>query len=309
MAMTPSDGGRRRRDLKTQDREKSMSPLDKDQLKKRCLERVRSERSRVRAHVRERRGSTLTGDGVRSHAEATSFEVAEQGERILTPPDRMLSSAMEILEQGLDEFSASKRSANRRNTTINTSINRASPNIPRTQNRLHRENRLAQVPAIDDPIDVVESHSSHHDDQEGGESPSSYLESIAEEAAYRNAYGGTRTGAAQLPHPEAVNFNLREVADGAFAPEAGAGGSGGNLNYRGDDVGGERGAREGNMGFDERLVEMELNEGGVEGDDEGDTLGQQERLLSPEEYLEMVHYIEEACREEDLKAEAEVSAA
>lgn len=51
---------------------------------------------------------------------------------------------------------------------------------------------------------------------------------------------------------------------------------------------------------------------GTEGDEgrlllsEEECFEDEERLLSPDEYDEMMRYIEEACREEDLRAEAEV---
>ena len=46
---------------------------------------------------------------------------------------------------------------------------------------------------------------------------------------------------------------------------------------------------------------------GDDGWDDRSDISDEARLLSPEEYLEMMRYIEELCREEDLRAEAEVS--
>lgn len=45
---------------------------------------------------------------------------------------------------------------------------------------------------------------------------------------------------------------------------------------------------------------------GEDGYVEDDEALEDEHVLSPEEYEEMMRYIEEACREEDLRAEAEV---
>lgn len=42
------------------------------------------------------------------------------------------------------------------------------------------------------------------------------------------------------------------------------------------------------------------------GDDGADSYCDEEHLLSPEEYLEMMQFIEDACKEEDRRAEAEV---
>lgn len=52
----------------------------------------------------------------------------------------------------------------------------------------------------------------------------------------------------------------------------------------------------------QEAMALEGEDGYMEDDEDWDN----HHLLSPEEYEEMMRYIEEACREEDIRAEAEV---
>lgn len=259
--------------MKAQDREKSLSPLDKDHLKQRCLERVRTERSRLMARMRGRQGGkSAPGDGAAgagacADSPLAAEAVAAQGAGAL--------SARDILRQGLSELAGGNS----------------------------RHHHL-----------LPEQQQQHLDHKQAAGRPSSFLSAIEEENAnYLNACGAGR----RRPRPPTT-----AVAGGGKAPDApprsptaaslredcqglGAGDSDDGLmvDDSRQEVALEQQQRQPSPPpprEPEAMVEDELGWG------EGEDYCDDERLLSPEEYLEMMQYIEEACREEGLKAEAEV---
>lgn len=245
-----SSESRRRFDLKTKDREKSLSPLDKDQLKQRCLERVRRERSRHIARLRQRRDITAE--------ERVGFEIispdlspkrtGSQADESL-PPERFLSSPQEILRQGLNEMAAGKR---------------RQPGGGRSDQKMDLSGQ-GGVSCIRDAV-VGGEPSGNGLDLDARCEPST-LRAIEEEAAYMTTFS---------PGARAV----RPTAPGRDSHLC-------------------RGEERCNGG--ERVVDMDSEDLWFEDDELPD-----ERLLSREEYLEMMQYIENACKEEDLRAEAEV---
>ena len=246
-----SEERRRRLDVKTQDREKSLSPLDKDRLKQRCLARVRSERSRHIARLRQKRDVVEEERaGFEVGASKLSLEVTGGQAEESSPPRQLLSSPREILRQGLSEMVAVKRQ----------------PSGVRTD---QRANRLAQgrVSCLEDAIGNDEQTDCGANIDASGD-PCSLL-AIEEEAAYMTACS---------PAARAVRLTATST---------------GNLDSRWKE--GER-RQQG-----ERAEEMDSDDLWFEDDAFPD-----ERLLSSEEYLEMMQYIEEACKEEDIRAEAEV---
>lgn len=95
---------RRRRDVKAEDREKSMSPLDKDALKQRCLERLRSERRRHLARNRAQHSSNVL--------DLTASTTVEMGTSEEDGTDQSLfslSTPREILRHGLKDMSENRR--------------------------------------------------------------------------------------------------------------------------------------------------------------------------------------------------------
>lgn len=241
---------RRRLDLKTKDRENSISPLDKDQLKQRCLERVRKERSRHIARLRQRRDITA---GERVGFEIISPDLSPKHIGIegdeSSPPERFLSSPQEILRQGLNEMAAGKR---------------RQPGGGRSVQSLDLSVQ-GGVSCIRDTV-VGGGPSEGGLDLDARGEPST-LRAIEEEVAYMTTFS---------PGARAV----RPTAPGRD-----------NHLCRGE----ERCSR------GERAVDMDSEDLWFEDDELPD-----ERLLSREEYLEMMQYIENACKEEDLRAEAEV---
>lgn len=241
---------RRRLDLKTKDREKSISPLDKDQLKQRCLERVRKERSRHIARLRQRRDITA---GERVGFEIISPDLSPKLTGIegdeSSPPEQFLSSPQEILRQGLNEMAAGKR---------------RQPGGRRSGQNLDRSGQ-GGVSCIRDAV-IGGGPSRGGLDLDARGEPSA-LRAIEEEVAYMTTF-----------------------SPGARAVRPTAPGQDSNLC---------RGEERCNRG--ERTVDMDSEDPWFEDDELPD-----ERLLSREEYLEMMQYIENACKEEDLRAEAEV---
>lgn len=262
---------KRRRDVKTQDREKSLSPLDKDHLKEKCLARVRNERRRLMARVRGRQDFVGEGHHADSAAAATPFEIL-QGETL--SPGKPLSTAREILQHGLNDIRA-------------------------TNTRCSRERRQEASGPSGEPCSPagITLTADYH----GEEGESSSLMAIEEEAAYVNACCGGRT-----PRPPVVGDRTSTTVACPDVPfQVGARNSRGRndgLMERTDSDASTRAWK----GDD--AVEME-REGGDGWEDDPSAFDDEERrLLSPEEYSEMMQYIEEACREEDLRAEAEVGA-
>ncbi len=268
---------RRRRDVKAQDREKSLSPLDKDHLKQRCLERVRTERSRLMARMRGRQGGrSAPGDGAAGAGACTDSPLAAEA---AAAQRAGALSAREILRQGLSELAG----GNSRHV------------LPEQQQQQHPNHKQAAA-AVGQP--------------------SSFLSAIEEENAnYLDACGAGRrrprpatpgdAGDAAAPHApprSPMTASLREDCQGL-----GAGESDDALMV--DDSRQEVALQQQQQQQQplppprrepDAMVEDELGWG------EGEDYCDDERLLSPEEYLEMMQYIEEACREEGLKAEAEV---
>lgn len=137
-------------------------------------------------------------------------------------------------------------------------------------------------------------------DNYGEQGESSSLMAIEEEAAYVNACCGGRS-----PRPSVVVDGASATVAPAAPFQAGARNSQGRYGIpleRTDSVASTRAWK------GDGAVDVE-REGGDGWEDDPCTFENEEhRLLSPEEYSEMMQYIEEACREEDLRAEAEVSA-
>ena len=301
---------RRRRDVKTQDREKSLSPLDKDHLKQRCLARVRTERSRLMARMRGRQGLLEAGKGASGGgasdagacadsplaAAAAAAAAAAQGSSAL--------SAREILRQGLSELSG----GNSRHV------------LPEQQQQQPQQQCKQAAAAPQPPLarqGVVVSSAQHAQ-------PSSFLSAIEEEnATYLDACAG---GAGRSRHPRPpiaggtppdaasrvpmAAASLREELQGLAAGES-------------DDALMVDDSRQGVAAPQQLQLQppppppapqqqQQEPEAMVEGEelgwgDEGaGGYSDDEHLLSPEEYMEMMEYIEEACREEGLRAEAEV---
>jgi len=278
---------RRRRDLKAQDREKSLSPLDKDHLKQRCLERVRTERSRLMARMRGRQGGKsapsdgAADDGACADSPLAAGAVSAQGAAGTL-------SAREILRQGLSELAG----GNSRHL------------LPEQQQHPNRK----QTAAVQPPPRPLAGQGVGGGAQHG--QPSPFLSAIEEENAnYLDSCGAGR----RRPRPPTIAIAGGTPPDAPpRAPMATS------LREDCQDLGDSDGAL---MVDDSRqeaawqqqqqppppqkrepeaMVEDELGWG------EGEDYCDDERLLSPEEYLEMMQYIEEACREEGLQAEAEV---
>lgn len=95
---------RRRRDVKAEDREKSMSPLDKDALKQRCLERLRSERRRRLARNRAQQSSNVL-----DLMTSTTVEMGTNEEDGTDQSLFSLSTPREILRHGLKDMSENRR--------------------------------------------------------------------------------------------------------------------------------------------------------------------------------------------------------
>lgn len=99
---------RRRRDVKTQDREKSMSPLDKDDLKRRCLERLRAERGRLFERNRGRQGCP-----VMDLSACTIDKTGSEEDHGSHKSSFSLSTPREILRHELQDMSESRRHGTR----------------------------------------------------------------------------------------------------------------------------------------------------------------------------------------------------
>lgn len=230
-----------------------MSPLDKDVLKRKCLERVRSERRRQISRNRRRQGSP--GHKLISTATLELSPVPSDEDR----SPLALSTARQILRHGLHDMSLDSRT-------------RTSSNGHRGQLGQQESVTCRQFNALGVPI------STPH------QPPPSLLMEINEENAYREAVGGSDGGSRQ-------NVVHGRNADLGFG------------------VGEGRGSEEEHvraLGVEGREPMAMEGEDGYAGDDDGEMDKEEEHLLSPGEYDEMMRYIEEACREEDLKAEAEV---
>ena len=300
---------RRRRDLKSQDREKSLSPLDKDHLKQRCLERVRSERSRLMARMRGRRG--LEGVQRLSGADSPLALATVQGENSL--------SAREILRQGLSDLSGGNGTTGRRfGERQHQHKQRAAPPRP----PIHQSTHSSPGP--------LDSNSSAQRGQHL-EPSSSVLSAIEEENAnYLNACSGGRGSPQQRLHPPTATVGATAAL--AAAPPASTslreecqgfvGGTGDDAVMVDDSRGGagefmlhretpqqqpQPSQRQQQQQQQQQRPEaMMEGDGPGWGDDGADGYCDEEHMLSPEEYLEMMQYIEEACKEEDRRAEAEV---
>ncbi|CAM9304228.1 unnamed protein product [Scytosiphon promiscuus] len=311
--MTSSEP-RRRRDIKAQDREKSMSPLDKDQLKRRCLERVRSERSRLMARMRGRRGlegGSELSDGIggsdSSLTPSASAAAAADGEgqnTAFSPGQNSLSSAREILRHGLSELSGGNGTRKR----------------PRGQGEHPDPDHKHQTPSPQ----LLESRASESSPGRRGVGTgpwsSSFLSAIEEEnASYRQACSGRRGSRQELQPPavESINPGGSDAPGDARTPAStrireqtqglGEGGSDGGGDMVDDGREGESTLQQPQQKRQQQQQQQQEAEAMVEGDEPvwDDGYRDEEHLLSREEYLEMMQYIEEACKEEDLRAEAE----
>ncbi|CAM9601465.1 unnamed protein product, partial [Hapterophycus canaliculatus] len=153
---------------------------------------------------------------------------------------------------------------------------------------------------------------------------SSFLSAIEEEnASYRQACSRGQGPLDQLPPPPARSSNLSgsDSPDASLAPELASlrEQSQGFVEREGDGrvrmVDDSREAastlqtpeRQQQRQEQEQEEEQKQPEAMVEGDEPAwdDGYRDEGHLLSREEYLEMMQYIEEACKEEDLRAEAE----
>lgn len=314
-----SANSRRRRDVKTQDREKSLSPLDKDHLKQRCLERVRSERRRLMARMRERRA--LGGDDFANGETAAvnpleDAAVSAGAGSHSSPLGYSLSSAREILKHGLNEIAGGNQRTREHPSpgdemaaaaaaaagSGQTGENNPSWKISRNPNL--QRNTLPTFQ--DEPQGESQSESQSQSQSQS----QSHLMAIEEEAAYLNACSGGRcSGTPQRPSAAAASGGER-----AGTPASAAGHSpftpvsrnfDGEYQLYAGVAGGQRTPdKGGGVGGELRPTPMA---DGDDGWDDSSDISDEARLLSPEEYLEMMQYIEELCREEDLRAEAEVS--
>lgn len=104
MTPLPVDG-KRRRDVKTTDREKSMSPLDKDALKQRCLERLRSERRR---RLERNRGRQCSPPNDLTNF-AAALTTGSDGSHGIRGTSFSLSTPRQILHHELQDMSESRR--------------------------------------------------------------------------------------------------------------------------------------------------------------------------------------------------------
>lgn len=307
-----SANSRRRRDVKSQDREKSLSPLDKDNLKQRCLERVRSERKRLMARMRERRA--LGGDEF-ANAEttaATPLEAAAAAAgagNLSSPLGYSLSSAREILKHGLNEIAGGNQRT-REQPSLEDEAAAAGSGQSGEENPLWRISRIynPQIRTLPAPQEEPWEESKSESQSQ------SHLMALEEETAYLNACpGGRCTG---TPQRAAAAAAAATVAGGGRAgtPASAAGhspftpGSGdldGEYQLYAGVAGGQRTPdKGGGVGEEWRPTPMA---DGDDGWDDSSDVSEEARLLSPDEYLEMMQYIEGLCREEDLRAEAEVS--
>lgn len=258
--------------MKTQDREKSLSPLDKDHLKQRCLERVRSERSRLMARMRGRRGleggQRLSGDGAGAGADSPLA----------------LATVREILRQGLSDLSGGNSTTSRR--------------LREQQQQQHKQ-AVPPQPPINQATDDSNGGVQHGQRLEPS---SSVLSAIEEEnATYLNACAGGRGSPLQPRPPFAgrtpatslapLSTSLREECQGFVGEES-------------DDALMVEDSRGGKS--QQQQPEAMEGDGLGWGGDGVDSYCDENHMLSPEEYLEMMQYIEEACKEEDRRAEAEV---
>ncbi|CAB1111723.1 unnamed protein product [Ectocarpus sp. CCAP 1310/34] len=307
---------RRRRDVKSLDREKSMSPLDKDQLKRRCLERVRTERSRLMARMRGRKGTEEEARQLFGHAGGNSGSpltaAAAQGENLSSPGHHSLSSAREILREGLSELSGGNGDTNKR---------RRQQHHPTNHERtaLGCEEFGASLTRLDSngggrrlQQQQQQQQKQQQKQHAGGSESLSFLSAIEEEnASYLNACARGQGGSLQQRGP-------RDGTAAELAPMS--------ISFREQ----TQGFVEGNNDEDDALMahddghaqqprqpqqqqqqQQQQPEAMVDEDELGwgdgggaEDCCDEENLLSPDEYLEMMQYIEEACKEEDLRAEA-----
>ena len=299
--MAPSNS-RRRRDVKTQDRENSLSPLDKDHLKQRCLERVRSERRRLVARMRERRalgGEEFANDEIAA-ANPLEADAASTGARNRSSPlGCSLSSAREILKLGLNELAGGNTRSRGDGVTA------ADSDRTGEQDPSWGISRVLDPPRSTLPV----SHDKPQDEWHGesqGEPQQSHLTAIEEETAYMNACSGGRyTRTPQRPGAGGGRAGTPSSAHGRppFTPVSSIF-RGEYQNFPGGVENGEHAPDKGGVADESQPTPMVDGDDGWDGGIENSDAA---RLLSPEEYLEMMQYIEERCREEDLRAEAEVS--
>lgn len=318
MTSAADDRVRRRRvDVKTSDtRDKSLSPLDKDELKLRCLQRVRNERHRLITRMRGRQHSDSPGTprsgkaglGLMPSHLATVLETPTRQEaggiadRCESSdgdgqPELTLSSARQILRYGLNDIqqaAASGKKRARRSEQIDAHNGGQSQQQPQQQLRHVSTPPTTEIRKLFRNECSGASQSPSLSPRPLSAATDSNLMELAEEQAYRTACGD---GSGGPPSGQAIreryNPDSRPPSTGwtsaALDSDAGAPGCG-----TGDGEGGGDGG-----------VGMEGSEGpSAFGEEEW--LEDEERLLSPEEYVEMMRYIEEACREEDARAEAEV---
>ena len=310
-----SANSRRRRDVKTQDREKSLSPLDKDHLKQRCLERVRSERRRLMARMRERRA---LGEDEFANAETTAVNPLEAagasagaGNPSL-PLGYSLSSAREILKHGLNEIAAGNQRTHEQPSPEDEAAAAGSGQTGE-ENPSWRISRISnpQIGALPAPQEEPWGESQ----SESQSQSQSHLMAFDEETAYFNACSGGRcTGTPQRASTASVAAAAAAGGGRAGTPASAAGHSpfmpgSGNLDGEYQLFAGVAGAQRtsdkgGGVGEEWRPTPMA---DGDDGWDDSSDVSDEARLLSPDEYLEMMQYIEGLCREEDLRAEAEVS--
>lgn len=314
-----SANSRRRRDVKTQDREKSLSPLDKDHLKQRCLERVRSERRRLMARMRERRalGGDEFADGETTAVnplEADAAATAGAGNHS-SPLGYSLLSAREILKHGLNEIAGGNRRSREQPYPQHEAATAASGQTGE-QNPSWSVSRNPDPQRQPPPGPHDKPQGESHGESQSESQSQSHLTALAEEAAYLNACSGGRcTGTPQRPAAAAGGGMAGTPSSAAaghplFTPgsrnfdreyQLYAGVAGGQHTPDKVEVAKELEATP------MTAMTMTAMTDGDDWWDGGSDISDEERLLSPEEYLEMMQYIEELCREEDLRAEAEVS--
>lgn len=231
------------------------------------------------ARVRRRRDIAREDNADASFAAATSPEDALQAEQLLSR-EPSPSFARDILRHGLNEITGGNTRQSRKRP----------PNQQQTSHRL--QNREPGPAQMNSSQAGTREHGANSDEGK------SCLMAIEEEAAYLNAC----TRGYRAPQHAANGGDSAGAAVDASSASAARRVSNIRTSCRDE----EEGESAGTIDAGEQAEQPVSMEGEDVWEDNGSF--DEEQLLSPEEYLEMMQYIEEACREEDLRAEAEVRA-
>lgn len=230
-----------------------------------------------------------------------------EGELLSPSP---LSSASEILRQGLNEMAGESRRQSR--DQHDRHDHQKAAQLQQQQHR-HRQ-RQCHTGSVPEPgaqgSTITYGTHSWVDAINRGKRDDTALTEIEEETAYLEASGGGRNhrdGRSEQTPPDSIDDHKRSstIASGRTLWSRNLGGSLSDKFTRNECDTNEGAVQEhDNHGSP---TDMEGDHGWYSGGqvvDEEHT--DEENLLSREEYLEMMQYIEEACREEDLRAETEV---